>query len=136
MQKLTVTKKQDLPVLFAHFDLGEGNATVALAEDGSDLHYGVSLCSPVDRFSKAEGREKALQRLRVHLQRRANGLDASKQAGTFGQAAKLDANRLENRFDRCRLALAQEVRSSDRPAWVPLDPELISFRGRRKKVSQ
>jgi len=136
MQKLTVTKKQDLPVLFAHFDLGEGNATVALAEDGSDLHYGVSLCSPVDRFSRAEGREKALQRLRVHLQRRANGLDASKQAGTFGGAVKLDANRLKNRFDRCRLALTQTMRSPDRPAWLPADPKQVSFRGRRKGTSR
>jgi hypothetical protein len=43
-------------ISFAHFDLGDGHATVVGAYCDGALYYGVSLCSPEDNFSRSKGR--------------------------------------------------------------------------------
>lgn len=137
METIKIKKQEEKPLLFSHFTVGVGNATVALVEDGDDLHFGVSLCAPQDMFCRARGRELAKQRLRVHLQRRANGLRESKQAGTIVGAGALSEG-LKGRFDRCRTALLGVLTNPDKPQWAPAGSSafavgLIQFRTKRKK---
>lgn len=138
METIKIKKQEEKPLLFSHFTVGDGNATVALVEDGDGLHFGVSLCAPQDMFCRARGRELAKQRLRVHLQRRANGLKESKQAGTIPGAVKQDARNMAARFDRCRSALLGVLTDPNKPQWAPapspsaLAFELIQFRTKRK----
>ena len=144
METIKVGKEKEQPLLFSHFFVGSGSATVALVELEKDLHFGVSFCAPQDMFSRARGRELARQRLRVHLQRRANGLQDSKQAGSYIGAASGDGFKKEdlpvrlkgsvmNRSDQCMAALMAILGSEDKPQWAPESHLLVKFRAKRKK---
>jgi hypothetical protein len=50
---------------YLYLNLGDGRATVAIQHnDDNTIEIGVAFCSPVDRFVKAVGRVKALERLK------------------------------------------------------------------------
>lgn len=50
---------------YLHLDLGEGKATIAIQpNEDNTVEIGVAFCSPEDRFMKAVGRAKALERLK------------------------------------------------------------------------
>ena len=78
MRELTREEKKAVVPKFAHFEVGDfgehigktgqvhkicGHATVAALRLPEAYHYGVALCSPEDNFCRAEGRERALQKL-------------------------------------------------------------------------
>jgi len=135
METIRIKNGSEKPLLFSHFTVGSGNATVALVDDGENLHFGVSLCAPQDMFCRTRGRKLAKKRLYIHLQRYANGLHNSKQAGTISERKKRSTADL---FINCRKALICVLTGSDRPKWVPdfshadILTDTIQFRTKRK----
>lgn len=83
-------KKLAKRVKFCHFNVeangcDPGAATVAITDDGENVYYGISLCSPLDNFNRREGRGRALRRL----------FTGDKLWGSFPVG---DAERLSERF--------------------------------------
>lgn len=125
MQKIKLMKKE-LTAIYSHFNVGEGEATVVLVEDGKDLHYGVSFCAPSDNFSKKMGRSKATRRLKTHLRRYENGLSYSLLAGTF-QGKQNTPMSLQTFFEFSETALRDTIKTTQLPGWVK---GYINSRGR------
>ena len=103
----------------------KGFATIGGVRIGQKLYYAVSLCSPLDNFSKKVGREKVCANMRDHL--------SSRQRGVF------DISGMEDEQPaiilKCALEHYLEV-TRHLPPWTR---QVVLFRGvprRRETTSQ
>ena len=111
---------KDKGVKYAHFNVNNGQATVGGLKVDNTLFYWISICSPLDNFSRQIGREKAGKFLTEPVSSNKRGvLNITGFADrSYGELLRMA---LERHLDKMR----------NKPSW--LRRPVISFRGKYRK---
>lgn len=139
----TRQKRQKLApyVRFTHFNVANGQATVAGVSDGERFYYGVSLCNPGDQFNRAEGRHRAMRRMFTQDKDFSGVIDKIEPNMTVGDLSLLGLNRTLDRAAECITSPTNRSKHFNEwgePSWyMSADYEDITFRTRkRNKLSE
>ena len=110
-------------LLFTHFNVGAGAATVAATLLNDKLYYSVALCSPEDNFSREIGREHARMHMAVDQYSKKRGILKSESFSNLTPASCM------------RLALERYLeKMRRRPQWLKEDSK-VSVRGRKRHLA-